>query len=163
MATHVEWLTAASLLLNEQAYRSDQYSEVNLRDYLLTLIDSIRRTSPEEIGFETELDAAVIDRDLAQPLGLIVNEVVSNAVKHAFGERRNGAISISLRMLSPDRAELVISDNGLGFTPTGQESGMGSRLIRAFAQQLGNDYAYARENGTRFAIRFPAKQGTGET
>ena len=59
--------------------------------------------------------------------------------------------------LAPDRAELTITGDGQGFTPLGNEAGMGSRLIRAFAQQLGNDYACARENGTRFAIRFPAK------
>lgn len=116
MATHVEWLTAASLLLNEQAYRCDQYSKV-----------------------------------------------VSNAVKHAFGKRGADTISISLAMVAADRAELVIRDNGPGFTPTGQESGMGSRLTRAFAQQLGNDYAYASDNGTRFAIRFAATRSAGET
>ena len=150
---------AAMSALHEQAYRSDQYSEVNLRDYLLTLVDAIRRTSPDTIRFETDLDAAAVDRDLAQPLGLIVNEVVSNAVKHAFGTRHAGTIAVSLRMIAPDRAELVIADDGAGFTPTGQEAGMGSRLIRAFAQQLGNDYAYDGGNGTRFAIRFAAQGG----
>lgn len=153
---------AAMSALHEQAYRSDQYSEVDVRDYLLTLVDSIARTSPDTVRFETELGEAVVDRDLAQPLGLIVNEVVSNAVKHAFRERAGGTISVGLRLIAPDRAELVIADNGPGFTPTGQESGMGGRLIRAFAQQLGNDYAYAGENGTRFAIRFPAKRGASE-
>lgn len=153
---------AAMSALHEQAYRSDQFSEVNLRDYLLTLIDSIRRTSAEGIRFETELEAACVDRDLAQPLGLIVNEVVSNAMKHAFAAREGGRVAVSLRMIADDRAELVIADDGPGFTPTGQETGMGSRLVRAFAQQLGNDYAYARENGTRFAIRFPAKRVAGE-
>ncbi len=153
---------AAMSALHEQAYRSDQFSEVNLREYLMSLIDTIRRTSPDDIRFETQIDDAVIDRDLAQPLGLIVNEAVSNAVKHAFPGQTDGIITISLRLLAQDRAELVISDNGQGFTPTGQEAGMGSRLIRAFAQQLGNDYAYARENGTRFAIRFPATRGAAE-
>ncbi|WP_161957186.1 sensor histidine kinase [Aestuariivirga litoralis] len=154
-------ITAMSTL-HEQAYRSDQYSEVNLHDYLLTLIDTIRRTSPDGITFETELDPAEVDRDLAQPLGLIVNEVVSNAVKHAFRAREGGTITVSLRMIAPDRAELAVTDDGEGFMPSGQETGMGSRLIRAFAQQLGNDYDYARGNGTRFAIRFPAKRGEGD-
>jgi two-component system, sensor histidine kinase PdtaS len=153
---------AAMSTLHEQAYRSDQYSEVNLREYLQTLIDSIRRTSPDGVSFETELTEAVIDRDLAQPLGLIVNEVVSNAVKHAFAGRDRGAVAVSLRLIAPDRAELVIGDDGPGFTPTGQDAGMGSRLIRAFAQQLGNDFAYRRENGTRFVIRFPAKRGVAD-
>lgn len=152
---------AAMSALHEQAYRSDQYSEVNLREYLMSLIDSIRRTSPDNVVFVTELAEATIDRDLAQPLGLIVNEVVSNAVKHAFAGREGGVITVSLAFIAQERAELLISDNGPGFMPTGQETGMGSRLIRAFALQLGNDYAYSCENGTRFAIRFAAKPGAG--
>lgn len=148
---------AAMSALHEQAYRSDQYSDVNLRDYLLTLVDNIRKTSPDGISVETDLAPAAIDRDLAQPLGLIVNEVISNAMKHAFAGKPEGRIVVRLARLAPDRAELTITDDGHGFTPTGGETGMGSRLIRAFAQQLGDDYAYARENGTRFAIRFPAK------
>lgn len=149
---------AAMSALHEQAYRSDQYSEVNLRDYLLTLIEKLQRTSPDGIAFETALDAAVIERDLAQPLGLIANEVISNAMKHAFQGRAHGTITVTLSLLTPERAELMIQDDGAGFRPTGQEAGMGSRLIRAFAQQLGNDYSYAGENGTRFAIRFPARR-----
>ena len=148
---------AAMSALHEQAYRSDQYSDVNLKDYLLTLVDNIAKTSPEGISINTELVEATIDRDLAQPLGLIVNEVISNAMKHAFKERADGRITVVLSLLAPGQAELAISDNGEGFTPTGGETGMGSRLIRAFAQQLGDDYSYTRENGTRFAIRFSAK------
>jgi two-component system, sensor histidine kinase PdtaS len=150
---------AAMSALHEQAYRSDQYSEVDLRAYLMTLIGSIRRTSGEGVSIETDLAEIAIDRDLAQPLGLIVNEVISNAMKHAFAGRQGGLITVTLIALAEDRAELTISDDGPGFTPSGNETGMGSRLIRAFAQQLGNDYSYASENGTRFAIRFPARQG----
>jgi two-component sensor histidine kinase len=151
---------AAMSALHEQAYRSDQYSDVDLRDYLLTLVDTIRKTSAEGIGFQTEFAEVAIDRDLAQPLGLIVNEVISNAMKHAFAGRAQGRIAVKLALLGVDQAELTISDDGQGFTPTGAEAGMGSRLIRAFAQQLGNDYSYAQENGTRFVIRFPARPGT---
>ncbi len=153
---------AAMSALHEQAYRSDQYSDVNLRDYLLTLIDSIRKTSGEGIVISTNLAEAAIDRDQAQPLGLIANEVISNAMKHAFKDRSGGRIDVTLSLLAGDRAELAISDDGKGFTPTGGETGMGSRLVRAFAQQLGNDYSYTRENGTRFAIRFAAKPGPKE-
>jgi two-component sensor histidine kinase len=150
---------AAMSALHEQAYRSDQYSEVGLREYLLTLVETIRRTMSGDISLETELAEMAIDRDLAQPLGLIANEVISNAVKHAFAGRPGGRISIRLAAIAEDRAELTISDDGSGYTPTGAETGMGSRLIRAFAQQLGNDYSYASENGTRFVIRFAARHG----
>jgi two-component sensor histidine kinase len=148
---------AAMSALHEQAYRSDQYSDVDLREYLLTLLDSIHKTSPGNVEIATDLAPVSIDRDLAQPLGLIVNEVISNAMKHAFPGRADGRIAVELVALSSERAELVISDNGRGFTPNGSESGMGSRLIRAFAQQLGNDYSYESGQGTRFAIRFAAK------
>jgi len=150
---------AAMSALHEQAYRSDHYSEVSLRDYLLTLIETIRKTSNGEVTITTDLAAAAIDRDLAQPLGLIVNEVISNAMKHAFPETGRGTIAVSLRLLSEERAELSIADDGPGFAPTGNETGMGSRLIRAFAQQLGDDYSYDSEGGTRFTIRFAARPG----
>lgn len=145
---------AAMSALHEQAYRSDQYSDVNLRDYLVTLVGNIQKTTPEGIVIETDLAEAMIDRDLAQPLGLIVNEVISNAIKHAFPGRSQGVIAVKLALLPESRAELSVTDDGEGFTPTGNEAGIGSRLVRAFALQLGNDYSYTRDNGTRFTIRF---------
>ena len=148
---------AAMSALHEQAYRSDQFSEVNLHDYLLALADSIRKSGAEGVVIGTELAHSVIDRDLAQPLGLIVNEVISNAMKHAFSDRKEGHIALRLRQETPETAELVIEDDGPGFIPTGEEAGMGGRLIRAFAQQLGNDYSYTSDGGTRFSIRFPAR------
>jgi two-component sensor histidine kinase len=152
---------AAMSALHEQAYRSDQYSDVNLRDYLVSLVGNIQKTTPEGIRIETDLAEASIDRDLAQPLGLIVNEVISNAIKHAFPGRASGRIAVRLALLPGNRAELSVSDDGEGFTPTGSETGIGSRLIRAFALQLGDDYSYTRDNGTRFTIRFAASPAAG--
>ncbi len=86
-----------------------------------------------------------------------MNEVISNAMKHAFKERETGRITVELSLFQPDRAELVIHDDGPGYEGEQSATGMGSRLIRAFAAQLGNDYSYASDNGTRFAIRFAAK------
>ena len=146
---------AAMSALHEQAYRSDQYSDVNLRDYLLTLVGNIRKTCPEGIVIDSDFAEAWIDRDLAQPLGLIVNEVISNAMKHAFPGRTQGRIGVTLNLLPEHKAELAVSDDGEGFAPTGEESGIGSRLVRAFALQLGNDYSYTSDKGTRFSIRFP--------
>jgi two-component system, sensor histidine kinase PdtaS len=151
---------AAMSAVHEQAYRMDLYAEVNLRDYLRTLIGNISKSDSGRIGIETELADVAIDRDMAQPLGLVVNEVISNAMKHAFECRDEGRIIVRLAMIADDKAELVIHDNGKGYDPeaqSGSGSGMGTRLIRAFAHQLGNDYTYAYDNGTRFTIRFAAK------
>ena len=152
---------AAMSAVHEQAYRSDHYSDADLREYLTTLVDSIRRSTGDGITINARFEEATIDRDLAQPLGLVVNEVISNAVKHAFAGRDTGRIDMTLEMLADDRAELVIRDDGTGFTPSEPSTGMGSRLIRAFAQQLGNDYSYEMDGGTRFSIRFAAKRKTG--
>jgi two-component sensor histidine kinase len=144
--------------VHEQAYRSDLYSEVNLREYLQLLIGNISKSASGNIELDLQLIDATIDRDLAQPLGLVVNEVISNAMKHAFEGRYTGRIVVSLAMIGEDKAELVIHDNGKGHDPAAlSSSGMGSKLIRAFAQQLGNDYDYADDNGTRFSIRFAAR------
>lgn len=148
---------AAMSAVHEQAYRLGQFSDVNLRDYLLSLIDSIRKSSDGTARIDTALAPVRIDRDLAQPLGLIVNEVISNAMKHAFNDRQSGRIAVELSLIQPDRGELVIQDDGPGYEGEQSATGMGSRLIRAFAAQLGNDYSYANDNGTRFAIRFSAK------
>lgn len=148
---------AAMSAVHEQAYRSDLYAEVDLREYLTLLIDNIAKSASRDINIASKLQSMTIDRDLAQPLGLVVNEVISNAMKHAFAGRDKGQIDITLAMLSPDMAELVIRDDGAGFEPSDDDKGMGSRLIRAFAHQLGNDYGYANDNGTVFSIRFAAK------
>ncbi len=149
---------AAMSAVHEQAYRSDHYTDVELDGYLALLISNIAKGADDGIHFVRELRPAVIDRDLAQPLGLVVNEVVSNAMKHAFQERGTGTITITLKLIEPERAELTIRDDGAGFDPQATPgSGMGSRLIRAFAQQLGGDYDYRNDNGTRFAIRFRAR------
>jgi two-component sensor histidine kinase len=152
---------AAMSAVHEQAYRSDHYSDVDLHEYLTLLVDNIRRSTGAGIAITTRFEDAIIDRDLAQPLGLVVNEVISNAVKHAFSGRDSGRIDMTLEMLADDRAELVIRDDGAGFTPSEPSSGMGSRLIRAFVQQLGNDYSYENKGGTRFSIRFAAQRGSG--
>lgn len=151
---------AAMSAVHEQAYRSDLYADTDLKDYLTLLIGNIERGSGRGIRFAADIAGATIDRDLAQPLGLVVNEVISNALKHAFAGRGEGRIAISLRMIAADRAELVIHDDGGGHVPSDDDRGMGTRLVRAFAKQLGDDYDYTIEHGTRFAIRFAAK-GSG--
>jgi two-component system, sensor histidine kinase PdtaS len=149
---------AAMSAVHEQAYRSDHYADVELDGYLDLLVTNIAKGAGEDIAFVKELHPATIDRDLAQPLGLVVNEVISNAIKHAFGEPGTGTVTITLNLIAPERAELTIRDDGVGFDPLSETgNGMGSRLIRAFAQQLGGDFDYIKDNGTRFAIRFKAR------
>jgi two-component sensor histidine kinase len=98
----------------------------------------------------------LVDRDQALPLGLLVNEILSNAFKHAFESAQFGQIKISLAMVSDHEARLTISDNGRGFDPDSAPQNMGSKLVAAFASQLKGEVATdSSERGTTFTLTFP--------
>ena len=143
--------------VHEHSYQRDQFAELALQGYLQTLVENARQTLDSAIVVSSELDEVTIAHDVALPLGLIVNEVISNAAKHAFKDQKNPRIDIKLAWADDAHAELTVQDNGVGYSPSGDEKGMGSRLIKAFGQQLGGDYSYESTNGTLFRVRFPAK------
>ena len=92
----------------------------------------------------------------AVPVGLIVNELATNAVRHAFPEDRAGSISVRLHRAGEGMLLLEVADDGVGAGAEGKDGGTGTRLIRALAQQLGGIVEReASERGTRVAVRFP--------
>jgi two-component system, sensor histidine kinase PdtaS len=111
-------------------------------------------------ALDAQLAPLQLHADQALPLGLIVNEVISNAFKHAFPDGRPGKVMVDLaRPLEGDEAILTITDNGVGMsdTPSGGR-GLGARLIVALASQLGGKSETIRDNGVRFELRFPVTQ-----
>ena len=154
MANRIASMTA----IHEQAYKSDQYADVELEPYIVSLAKNIADSYPGDVKIETDLQPVTVDRDVALPLGLILNEVVSNALKHAFTEREAGSIKISLKQLDENKGELTIQDDGNGFTPAEEGIGMGAKLIKSFAAQIGDDFSYLNNNGTTFSMRFTLKQ-----
>ena len=110
-----------------------------------------------------ELDDLPVDRDAATPLGLILNEVVSNAFKHAFADGREGAVVVRLKRTADGRGQLTVEDNGLGFDPQTPTKGIGRRLIAALTQQLNGESRFetAIDGGSLFTLTFPlASPGT---
>lgn len=103
----------------------------------------------------------VVDRDQALPLGLLTNEVLFNAFKHAFPDGRHGRIQVSLkRATEGGGVDLVIHDNGVGYQPPAASSGIGARLIKGLVAQIGGDMHLGNEGGTLFRLRFdPRKHG----
>jgi two-component sensor histidine kinase len=95
--------------------------------------------------------------DAATPIVLILNEVLSNTVKHAFPDGRTGEVRIGLRR-SGGRLMLQVRDNGIGLPPTRIEqmnSSMGLRLVSALARQLGAKASFKSEKGTVFTLSIP--------
>ena len=97
-----------------------------------------------------------LDVDAAISCGLIVNELVSNSLKHAFPDRRKGQVEVTLRSAGTD-VILEVADNGVGI-PGGLDfrspSTLGLKLVAIFTEQVGGAMSLSRDGGTRFTLRF---------
>jgi two-component sensor histidine kinase len=130
---------------------------VRVKDYLETLIASIRGGHDPDVQVTQDLADLSVDRETATPLGLILNEVVSNAFKHAFTDGRQGALSVRLARTDDGRGELTVEDNGVGFDPQQPAKGIGRRLITALTQQIAGTSRFdtASGGGSFFTLSFP--------
>jgi len=108
------------------------------------LIDSVQKDVGTSITLMTDIDSEILPADRAIPLGLIVNELVTNAVKYAFPGETTGTVLVTLKRMSGMLC-LTVSDNGKGVDPRRADSGVGGRLVEIFAQQLSG--ALSRESG----------------
>lgn len=148
---------AAMSAVHEHIYRSGNFETVHVKDYLQTLVASIRAGHDPHVSVVEELDDLPVDRDAATPLGLILNEVVSNAFKHAFADGREGVVAVRLTRTPDGRGQLTVEDNGLGFDPQSPTEGIGRRLIAALTQQLSGESRFetAIDGGSIFTLIFP--------
>lgn len=144
----------AMVSVHEHMYRSDVYDNVHADAYIPPLIEGIRASFAKPINMAVSIAPAVLDRDHALPLALICNEVIGNAIKHAFPEGRPGKIFIELAEIGPQRARLIIKDDGVGFDPTQRSTGMGNRLVRSLAAQLDAQHTIDFDSGTVFTLEF---------
>ena len=122
---------AAMSAVHEHIYRSNNFSTVRVKTYLETLIENIRGGADPTVRVVEQLEDLSVDKDAATPLGLILNEVVANAFKHAFPDGREGVITVQLEKQGEAHGRLTVSDNGVGFDPSKPAKGIGQRLIRA--------------------------------
>jgi two-component sensor histidine kinase len=151
---------AAMSAVHEHIYRSSDFTTVMVKPYLTTLIGNIRAGADPRITVAAEIEDLAVDKDAATPLGLILNEVVSNACKHAFPGERAGTIQVTLSSAGDGHGRLVVRDDGVGFDPAAPVKGIGQRLIRALTSQLGGESTVSSGgDGSTFTLTFPlAKQ-----
>jgi two-component sensor histidine kinase len=149
----------AMVAVHEHIYQNDEYGDVSVDQYLQRQNEDLREGSSNHVEMHVEIEPLLVDRDQALPLGLLVNEIVSIAFKHAFKGAPAGRIRISLSMVSDQEARLTISDNGCGFSPDDAPMNMGSKLVAAFASQLKGEIATeSSEQGTSFTLKFPIRK-----
>jgi len=107
-----------------------------LEELCRDLIASVHEEGGTSIALETDIDSELLPTDRAIPIGLIVNELVTNAIKYAFPGETKGTVTVTLKRL-PGELHLTVADDGTGLDPRRADSGLGGRLVDGFAQQLG--------------------------
>jgi PAS domain S-box-containing protein len=150
-------------LVHELLYRSKDLSQVDLGDYVRDLTRQLLRShavEPSLVRVQSKLAPVPIAIDLAVPCGLILNELVSNALKHAFPEGRRGTVHIELNA-GDSFDDLVVRDDGVGFpgnVDPATTSTLGLRLIRTLADQIEAKLEVRSSGGTEIRLRIPRRQ-----
>ena len=145
-------------LIHEKLYQSETFTNIDFSGYVETLVYGLARSYgvSGNIAIKIEAEDAFLDIDTAIPCGLIINELVSNSLKHAFPDRK-GEITVALRSLDGS-IELRVSDTGAGIPEDidfRNTETLGLRLVTILAEdQLGGDIALRRTTGTEFRITF---------
>ncbi|KKC35921.1 hypothetical protein WH87_15260 [Devosia epidermidihirudinis] len=141
--------------VHEHIYRTDSYVDVSAPDYINSIAQQIVDASSENVTLQTNIAAVTIPNRSVMPLGQLITEAVINALKYGFPDGRPGAITILLTLDDDRNALLVIHDNGNPLPPT-PGTGMGSRLMKAFAAQLnGTVDMVSSDDGVTVEVRFP--------
>jgi len=149
-------------LLHESLYQSDNLSRIDFPVYIHQLASHLFQSYgviSERIHLRTDLDALYLNMDAAVPCGLIINELVSNSLKYAFPDGREGEVRIELREQLAGMARLVVADNGVGLrSDINWETArtLGLRLVRTLAEQLGAKIEVESKAGTEVRLTFAA-------
>jgi len=149
-------------LVHEKLYQSEDFAHINVRDYVSSLVKNVKSTFMGRKDVSTDINVGAMDLDIDNliPCGLIINELLTNAFKHAFDGMDSPEISISMAKVDEDNVCLEIKDNGTGL-PEGfdisSSKGLGLKLVRALATQLDAKLEVMGDNGTIFRLNFPEK------
>jgi len=138
-------------LIHKDLYQHDNLKGVNTQFYLEQLIETLfnsYKIQGEEVKLDLNIDSIWLDVDTMIPLGLMINELLSNAIKHAFLDQDNGVLSISLTD-KIDHIELVVKDNGSGVEDVSamKQKSFGYSLIQSFAKKLDAKIEYETDHG----------------
>jgi two-component sensor histidine kinase len=149
-------------LVHEKLYKSESLAEINMQNYLPDLIREIRHSFEdydEQIKVDLSVQEVLLTVSEAIPCGLILNELVTNSFKHAFPDKKDARITISVRE-ADGLLYITVSDNGIGMPseldPEKAES-LGLILIQSLADQLSGQYEFKNTQGTHFSLTFTPK------
>jgi len=146
--------------IHETLHGSENLSEIDLKKYLSKIVTSIFQSSsidPKRVKLKTDIEEVLISINQASPLGLVTNELVSNSLKYAFSDEREGKITVTMRKQNKE-LHLTIKDNGVGMPNDldwKKANTLGLKLVRTLVEnQLDGTIGMENNNGTKFIIKF---------
>jgi two-component sensor histidine kinase/CHASE3 domain sensor protein len=140
----------------------DDLETTDAAEFLEAVIDDMRKTQPgnRQVSFETDFDPLIINARDATTLGIVLGELLTNAVKHAFLDDRRGRVWARLKVSDDGIATLTVEDDGRGLPQEAAllESGLGSMIIRQLARQFGGEPSFGvrQGGGTTVAVNLPS-------
>jgi PAS domain S-box-containing protein len=147
-------------LIHEMLYQSKEIAKIEFNEYvrnLLSMVYRSHRPTSKAIKLDVQVDPVFLSMDIAVPVSLILNEMVSNSLKHAFKERNAGLVEIRFKKEENGRFLLVVSDDGVGLprdfslesTPS-----LGLRLVKILTAQLRGNLTFRSQVGTELRVDF---------
>jgi PAS domain S-box-containing protein len=146
-------------LVHEKSYKARDLGRIDFRDYLQSLVAELSRSFlREDIAVRIDVESVEVGVDVAIPCGLIANELISNAFKHAFPDGRQGSIAVVFRRADVHLAELTVLDDGIGMperVESEEEQTLGLTIIHALTSQLSGTLTILHTHGTEVKVQFP--------
>lgn len=146
-------------ILYDKLYRSENVREMSVRDYLPVLVNEVMEMFPdaEHVQSETRIDDFVLGAKSLSTLGIIVNELVANAMKHGLSGKTGAILAVSA-VHTDTGYTVVIQDNGTGIPESvdfAGSHGFGMRLVKILTEQMNGTIRIERQHGTRIVMEFP--------
>jgi two-component sensor histidine kinase len=151
-------------IIHERLYNSGDVANIDFGVYLKSVAEELCRAFGRgEVSCVLDLEAIPFEIDKAIPAGLIVNELLTNALRHAFPAATKGTVCVRLRSLGEGNVELTVQDNGVGFpagTDISSATTMGLAIIRTLVEQMHGTLTMDTTHGTTCTIRFKLNRKT---
>ncbi|WP_020602472.1 tetratricopeptide repeat-containing sensor histidine kinase [Spirosoma spitsbergense] len=158
----------AMALIHQKLYQSEGIARITMPTYIQEMVAYLRDAYdlPQPITFQLAIDSIELDVTQAVPLGLIINEAITNALKYAFPNGRSGTITLAFHRFLQNSLELKLEDDGVGLSPDYDPSrsrSLGMTLIQGFSQQLGGELTIRNNVGLSIRLVFSDEQLTLST
>ncbi|HVW95854.1 MAG TPA: histidine kinase dimerization/phosphoacceptor domain -containing protein [Mucilaginibacter sp.] len=150
-------------LIHQKLYQSEDLDLINMTDYINELLRYLKESADADNRIQFEKDIDAIDLDISQgvPLGLILNEAITNAIKYAYSDDAGGIIQVSLKRTPGEKITLIIRDYGRGVSEDfdlKQSNSMGMNLMRGLSKQISGTFEMICNDGAMIRIIFSAAQ-----